>query len=89
MRSGWADSKFAPAREHVERIKAFRRSRDMTRLRAGLAPVLECVKIGSGNLLALTIDAFEAGATMGDIAGVFRLGLGQPFDPFGRIASPL
>lgn len=83
------DTKFLPAREHVERVEAFRQTRDVKRLRSGLETVLQCVQSCSGNLLELTIDAFEAGATMGDIAGVFRMGLGQPFDPFGRISAPL
>ena len=84
-----SEEKFPPSREHVARIAAFRQSRDADALETGLRPILESVRTGSGNLLALTIDAFEAGATMGEIAGVFRLGLGEAYDPFGKVAPVL
>lgn len=83
------DEKFEPAAEQVERIRAFRQARDPRRLAAGLLPILDCVKTGAGNLLELTVDAFDAGATMGDVAGVFRMGRGRPFDPFGAVPSPI
>ncbi len=81
-----SEEKFPPCHEHVARVAAFRESRDPERLRLGLTPVLECVKSGNGNLLALTIDAFEEGATMGEIAGAFRMGLDEAWDPFGKMA---
>jgi methylmalonyl-CoA mutase N-terminal domain/subunit len=81
------DSKFPPCTAHVERIKAYKESRDWARLQAGLQPILEASKTGSGNLLALTVDAFEAGATAGEIAGVFRLGCGEAYDPFGQMEA--
>ena len=81
------DSKFEPCRDHVERVAAFKQSRDKDELKAGLQPILQCVTSGDGNLLDLTIKAFEKGATMGEIAGVFRLGCGQNYDPFDRTAA--
>jgi methylmalonyl-CoA mutase N-terminal domain/subunit len=81
------DAKSPPCTAHIERIKAFKEGRDRARLRAGLQPVLEASKTGSGNLLALTVDAFEAGATAGEIAGVFRLGCGEAYDPLGQMEA--
>lgn len=79
------EEKFPASHEHVARIAAFRDSRDAGAVERGLKPILDAVKTDSGNLLALTIDAFEAGATMGEIAGTFRLGLGEAYDPFGQV----
>jgi methylmalonyl-CoA mutase cobalamin-binding domain/chain len=84
-----SEQKFPPSFEHVERVREFRQSRDPQRLRAALQPILDCVRHENGNLLALTIDAFDAGATMGEIAGVFRMGCGQGYDPFGQVAPVL
>lgn len=81
------DSKFPPCKDHIERIKAYKESRDQSRLQAGLKPVLEASKSGEGNLLALTVDAFEAGATMGEISGAFRMGCGLAYDPFNQIEA--
>jgi len=84
-----SEMKFEPCEEHVERIVAFRASRDAARHQACLRRALDCARSESGNLLEVTIDAFEAGATMGEIAGVFRVGCGQAYDPFGRLPPPL
>jgi hypothetical protein len=35
------------------------------------------------------VAATEAGATMGEIAGVLRMAYGQPADPFGLVADPI
>ncbi|MBT3330367.1 MAG: hypothetical protein HOK21_22100 [Rhodospirillaceae bacterium] len=83
------DSKFPPCKDHIDRIKAFKAARDPIGLQRGLAPILEASKTDSGNLLALTIDAFEAGATAGEIAGGFRLGCGAAYDPFGQMEPPI
>jgi methylmalonyl-CoA mutase N-terminal domain/subunit len=84
-----SEEKFPPSHEHVERIASFRMGRDRAALEHGLRPIVEAVKTESGNLLALTIDAFDAGATMGEIAGTFRLGLGEAYDPFGKVEPVL
>ena len=81
------DSKFPPCKDHIERIKAYKESRDQNRLQVGLKPILEASKTGSGNLLALTVDAFEAGATAGEVSGTFRQGCGGAYDPFGQVEA--
>jgi methylmalonyl-CoA mutase N-terminal domain/subunit len=81
------DSKFPPCKDHIERIKAYKEGRDQKRLKAGLEPIVEAAKTGSGNLLALTIDAFEAGATMGEVSGSFRVGCGEAYDPHGQMEA--
>ncbi|MDP6691376.1 MAG: acyl-CoA mutase large subunit family protein [Alphaproteobacteria bacterium] len=81
------DSKFPPCKDHIERIKAYKEGRDQKRLKAGLEPIVEAAKPGSGNLFALTIDAFEAGATMGEVSGSFRVGCGEAYDPHGQMEA--
>jgi hypothetical protein len=35
------------------------------------------------------VAATEAGATMGEMAGVLRMAYGQPADPFGLLEDPI
>ncbi len=82
-----SQGKFEPSHSHTARVVEFKQGRDKAELNAGLVPILDCVKTGSGNLLDLTVDAFDKGATMGEIAGVFRLGCGQNYDPFNQMQA--
>jgi methylmalonyl-CoA mutase, N-terminal domain len=70
--------KLDPALERlqVERLQAFRAARDGAAARAALE-ALERAARGTGNLVAGTIDAVKARATLGEIADVFRGVFGQ------------
>ena len=39
--------------------------------------------------MGATMEAFEAGATMGEIGGAMRLAYNCPYDPHGLIESPI
>jgi methylmalonyl-CoA mutase N-terminal domain/subunit len=60
----------------VERLERFRAERDGPRTRATLE-ALGAAARGQGNLMALTVDAVKARATLGEIADVFRAEFGQ------------
>jgi methylmalonyl-CoA mutase N-terminal domain/subunit len=83
-----AERKIEPHDEHVERIAAFKKSRDRTALAAALGRVREAAA-GTANLVPIVTDALDAGATAGEIAGTMREGLGLDYDPLGCIRSPV
>jgi len=58
-------------REQVERLEAFRASRDSATVERELAR-LRTAAGGSGNLMPLFVDAVDAGATLGEICNVLR-----------------
>ena len=84
-----AERKIEPSRERVERIRAFKRSRDSRRLRATLEQVSRAARDTTQNLMPPIIAATEAGATMGEVAWVLRAAHGVPGDPFGMMEPPL
>jgi methylmalonyl-CoA mutase len=51
----------------IARLRELRASRDDTRVRVALDALTECAKTGEGNLLALSIEAARARATVGEI----------------------
>ena len=54
-----------------------------------LSAVLETARDEDKNLMGATIEAFEAGATMGEIGGATRIAYNCPHDPHGLIESPI
>jgi methylmalonyl-CoA mutase len=52
----------------IARLEALRNSRDPARVTAALAALSEAAKTGAGNLLALSIEASRARATVGEIS---------------------
>jgi len=80
--------KIRPARERVRPFKEFKLNRDFDRTSAALRKVLEAAKT-THNLVPVVTDAFDAHATLGEIAGVVRMAYGEPFDPFGEFQSPI
>jgi methylmalonyl-CoA mutase N-terminal domain/subunit len=77
-----AESKFEPCWQRIDQIKAYKRNRDMGRVKAALQECLEKTKTPCENLMTPLINAFEAGATMGEITGVMRMACDWPYDPF-------
>jgi methylmalonyl-CoA mutase len=54
--------------QQIERLEQIRRRRDPRRCSAALAALTEAAKSGKGNLLALSIEATRARATVGEIS---------------------
>lgn len=82
-----SERKIEPCLEQIERVIAFKRSRDsgpvldaLDRLRAAVG--------GDANLVPAVAGALDAGATVGEIAGAMREGLGLPYDPHGLAGPP-
>ena len=84
-----AQKKIAPARARIDVVETHRRTRDAARCQAALASIRADGQDERVNIISSIIAASEAGATMGEIAGVLREAYGAPYDPFGAIASPL
>ncbi len=79
-----SETKIRPYRERIEEIKKFKANRDLARTKAALATVLERTRADQ-NLVPAVIEATEASATMGEIAGTIRQGYGCPYDPHGMV----
>src|SRR2546421_1858192 len=58
----------AVRKTQIARLKQVRKSRDAGRVKAALAALTEAAKSGQGNLLALSIEASRARATVGEIS---------------------
>ncbi len=83
------EQKFEPAHAHVEKVKRFRAERDQGAVDDALRLVLDCVKESETNLMYPMMDALEANATMGEIAGILRVACDHPYDPFHAVESPI
>ncbi len=57
----------------IARLGRVRQSRDPTRVRGALAALTEAAKTGAGNLLALSIEASRARATVGEISDALEI----------------
>lgn len=79
------ESKFDPCWERINQIKAFKKNRDMGRVKAALGECYDKTKTEGENLMYPLINAFEVGATMGEITGVMRMACDWPYDPFGMM----
>jgi methylmalonyl-CoA mutase N-terminal domain/subunit len=62
--------------EQIARVQAWRRTRDHSQAQAALAALTTAAR-GTSNLVAGTVDAVKAGATLGEIADVFRAEFGE------------
>ena len=64
-------------RRQIERLKQLRRERDEAPLRAALDALTAAARTGDGNLLALSIDAARACATVGEISDALETVYGR------------
>jgi len=83
------ESKIEPCWDRVDRIKEFKKKRNRDRIEHVLHNVYQKAKAESENIMYPIVEATDAGATMGEIAGVMRTAYGFPYDPHGLIESPL
>jgi len=55
-------------RQQIARLERLKRERDGAAVAAALAALTDCATTGEGNLLALSVDAAQARATLGEIS---------------------
>jgi methylmalonyl-CoA mutase N-terminal domain/subunit len=85
-----AEAKIEPFRERIAAVREHRRRRDAARVRAALASLHARASDSRGpNLMEDVVAATQAGATLGEMAGVLRMAYGQPADPFGLVEDPI
>ena len=77
-----SETKIEPCGEQIERVREFKRTRDLAQLVPAMRQVFAHAKTAT-NLLPAMIAAMEAGATTGEIAGALRVAYGAAYDPFG------
>ena len=83
-----SEEKIEPLFDRIDEIKAFRESRDQPVLQAAFQRLYDVVQTDE-NMLEAVIECTEAGATMGEVAGIMRQAWGAPYDPYGYLDSPL
>jgi len=76
-----ATAKIETWHPHTRTIEAFKRERDISRLRTGLDGVAVATA-GSVNLIPAVIDALDTSATIGEIVTAMRRALAMPPDMF-------
>jgi len=79
-----AERKIEPCLEQIERVIAFKRSRDRGKV-LGVLDRLRAAVRGDANLVPVVTEALEAGATVGEITGTMRQTLGLAYDPHGLV----
>jgi methylmalonyl-CoA mutase len=67
----------AVRQSQIERLKKLRSERDESRVQRTLAALTECARTGEGNLLALSIEAAKARATLGEITAAIEKVFGR------------
>jgi methylmalonyl-CoA mutase N-terminal domain/subunit len=82
-----AEQRFEPDYAHVERVRAWRPTRADAPLRAGLERVREASADPDADLMGPIVAALDADATIGEITGRLREGVGLPGDPFEFAAA--
>jgi methylmalonyl-CoA mutase cobalamin-binding domain/chain len=82
-----AEERFEPDRAHAERVRAWRTTRPDPPLGAGLDRVRAAAADADADLMAPIVAALDAHATIGEITGRLREGVGLPADPFQFAAA--
>ncbi|HYV78744.1 MAG TPA: methylmalonyl-CoA mutase family protein [Streptosporangiaceae bacterium] len=77
-----AEQRFEPDYAQVESIRAWRPTRGGVPLQAGLERVRDASADPDADLMGPIVAALDADATIGEITGCLREGLGLPGDPF-------
>ncbi len=70
----------------VDKLKRLRRERNETVCRVALDRLTETARSGNGNLLAATIDAARARATVGEMSRALEVAFGR-FQPEAKVAA--
>jgi methylmalonyl-CoA mutase N-terminal domain/subunit len=80
-----AETKIEPCWDHIERIKKYKKKRDPGKIKIVLQQCYQSARDEGENLTYPIIQAFEAGATIGEISGVMRMAYNYPYDPHGMV----
>ncbi|MCP4087706.1 MAG: hypothetical protein GY745_22065 [Actinomycetia bacterium] len=83
-----SEEKIEPLFGRIEKLGAYREGRDQQRLLESFQRLCDVVQ-SDENMLPAVLECTEAGATMGEIAGIMREAWGTPYDPYGYLDSPL
>ncbi len=82
------EGKIEPFRDRIEWTKDYKKQRDQTLIKQVLEDVRAKAKAEEENIVYPIIAATDAGATMGEIAGMMRMAYDFPYDPYGLIDPP-
>lgn len=80
-----AESKIAPCLDSITVLRKFREARNQDAVHRALRKVHRDAKTTDTNLVPSVLAAFQAEATMGEIAGAMRLAYDAPYDPHGAM----
>jgi methylmalonyl-CoA mutase N-terminal domain/subunit len=80
-----AETKIEPCWDHVDKIRDYKKNRDLEKIKSVLRQCLQSAKTDDQNLTHSIINAFEAGATIGEISGALRMAYNYPYDPHDMI----
>lgn len=83
-----AEQRIEPYYSVIEEVAEWKDRRDRDELAAALDRLERVGRDRSANLIPAIVDAWEAGATMGEQTGVLREAYGSPFDPLGGAVRP-
>jgi methylmalonyl-CoA mutase N-terminal domain/subunit len=81
-----AEERFAADTAHVERIRRWRTERDAHGVAAALEQV-STAAAGGADLMGPIVGAMRAEASIGEIAGALRTGVGQRADPLAHLVA--
>ncbi|MEE8435615.1 MAG: acyl-CoA mutase large subunit family protein [bacterium] len=81
--------KIEPCRERIDMIKTYKKNREQPPLREALHALKGGVEHQGGNLIDLIVAATRAGATLGEMTGVMRMGRGMEYDPHRMMEAPI
>ena len=82
-----AEERFPADHAHVERIRAWRATRDKDAL-AQILDEVSAATTGGDDLMGPIRSALAGEASIGEITGALRMGVGHPADPFARSSAP-
>ncbi len=82
-----SEQRIEPCYELVDEVKEWRSSRDLATVVQSLDALAEVGRNPTANTTAAIVDAFDAGASMGECIGVLREVYGAPYDPLDRAAE--
>lgn len=71
----------------MEEFARFKQSRDLSQVRSALEKLYQVAK-GNENIIPAMVDAWKAYASIGEVMGVIRLGMGFSYDQFEMVSPP-
>ena len=84
-----AEEKIEPYRERIDRVKAYKDSRETGELKEVLRQIREEAGTEDKDLMPPILQAWKTGATMGEIGGMLRMAYDFPYDPHGFLDPPV